>query len=781
VRQKRRSYREHDDDDDVIGDELATLNERLEDITRQLATIAQSNAGARFGATGGAYHAPDHIADRHTHFAPRQDAPVAPQNPDTANWAAQISARQRALDGDAHAAAPPTASRPVTAQVASGAASGLTSLERTALEQAMVSLRGTLSNATSDSALAQLAAEVHALTAQVERAAADNSANGLGKLEAKIAALMENGRAVPPELENSIRELSNRLDRIQLSQGDQVALRALEDRIAKLSEKLDASDARLGNLGAIERGLADLLVYLEEMRDGDSRGLRAPTPAAATPAPAPAAQPPQVAKPMPPVRERAPINPNLPPNTPIEPGNGTPRFKPGSAAARIAASEAALGGTMSAAAEFSDRSTVITAARNAARAAANLGAPVTVQQSSDHQKRGWSLSNVFKRTPTIPPAPIDPAPSPVDDMADAPPTRGKRLRMILKTILIAASIAIIVLGVAHTALELLLPDISSTPSTTETRKGQPTSTAPGRPIPAPQSPQPTAPGADPDTTGKIGGSTSLFDPSTAVIPNQQHANITNTITRQPAPPRATAPNLPAGDLPSDSLPASISPALRIAAAANDPAAEYELGSRYAEGRGVPQNLQEAGRWFERAANAGFAPAQFRLASLNEKGEGRKKDVQTARRLYLAAADKGHAKAMHNLAVLHAEGIDGKPDYKAAAEWFGKAAAYGVTDSQYNLAVLYARGIGVGANLAESYKWFALAAANGDSDAAKKRDEVAARLDRQALMAAKLSAQTFIPEREPEEATSVKAPPGGWDKAAAAPARPRRQLPASTAQ
>ena len=123
-----------------------------------------------------------------------------------------------------------------------------------------------------------------------------------------------------------------------------------------------------------------------------------------------------------------------------------------------------------------------------------------------------------------------------------------------------------------------------------------------------------------------------------------------------------------------------------------------MGSRYAEGRGVPQNLQEAARWLERAANAGFVPAQFRLAGLNEKGEGVKKDLQAARRLYLAAANKGHAKAMHNLAVLHAEGFDGKPDYKVAAQWFRKAAAYGIADSQYNLAILYARGIGVEANL-----------------------------------------------------------------------------------
>ena len=192
---------------------------------------------------------------------------------------------------------------------------------------------------------------------------------------------------------------------------------------------------------------------------------------------------------------------------------------------------------------------------------------------------------------------------------------------------------------------------------------------------------------------------------------------------------------------------------------------------------MPQSMPEAVRWLERAADAGFAPAQFRLASLNEKGEGLKKDVQAARRLYLAAADKGHAKAMHNLAVLYAEGIDGKPDYKAASEWFRKAAGYGVTDSQYNLAILYARGIGIQANLAESYRWFALAAANGDNDAAKKRDEVAARLDQQTLAAAKLAAQSFVPEREPDEATNLKDAAGRLGSGVpAAPAKPRRQDP-----
>ena len=91
---------------------------------------------------------------------------------------------------------------------------------------------------------------------------------------------------------------------------------------------------------------------------------------------------------------------------------------------------------------------------------------------------------------------------------------------------------------------------------------------------------------------------------------------------------------------------------------------------------------------------------------------------------------------------------------------------------------YARGIGVEANLAESYKWFAIASGLGDQDAAKKRDEVAARLDPQTLMAAKLAVQTFVAEREPDDATSLGVPSGGWDRAPAPQAKSRPKGPAS---
>jgi localization factor PodJL len=123
-------------------------------------------------------------------------------------------------------------------------------------------------------------------------------------------------------------------------------------------------------------------------------------------------------------------------------------------------------------------------------------------------------------------------------------------------------------------------------------------------------------------------------------------------------------------------------------------------------------------------------------------------------------------------VLYAEGIDGKPDYASAAQWFRKSADRGVSDSQYNLGILYARGIGVEQNLPESYKWFALAALAGDNDSAKKRDDVGGRLDAQALMGARLAAQSWTADPQPEEATTVKQPAGGWEQASARQAKPK---------
>ena len=242
-------------------------------------------------------------------------------------------------------------------------------------------------------------------------------------------------------------------------------------------------------------------------------------------------------------------------------------------------------------------------------------------------------------------------------------------------------------------------------------------------------------------------------------------SVPRAATAMPAP--EAGPASPAHATRVDKLPTAIGGALRSAAAKGDAAAEYEIAQRFAEGRGVPENLAEAADWYDRAAKQGLPIAQFRLGAFYEKGFGVKKDLDMARRLYTAAAEAGNAKAMHNLAVLYAEGIDGKPDYQNAAKWFLKAADYGLPDSQYNLGILYGRGIGMPANLPEAYKWFSLAAREGDQEAASKRDDVGRRLDAASLAAATAAAQGWIALEQPEAAMQAPTPPGGWDAAAVA--------------
>jgi localization factor PodJL len=469
--------------------------------------------------------------------------------------------------------------------------------------------------------------------------------------------------------------------------------------------------------------------------------------------------------------ERAPIDPDLPADTPLEPGTAAARGR--TPAERIAASEAALGpalGTLKreGSPEVTGKANFIAAARRAAQAAANEGAPVEGPRVDEQRKDEASPTSLIGRF-----------------LANR--RRALVLGVSALLVLYGTMQVVSMMSSSHSAQEPPRPVPGQTQAPEARKMAAPTPVAP--PLPAAE---PAAPVPEPASTRQSTAETlvsptptaSLISPAlTSQSPSMPAAPAApaNEVTGTVNPPMNIAAVQPAVQpaeaapvtVSAEKLPAAIGgPALRAAAAANNPAAEYEIGVRYSEGRGVPANMELAAQWFMRAAKQGLPPALYRLGSFYEKGQGVKKDLNKARQLYLQAADKGNAKAIHNLAVLYAEGIDGKPDYTVAGQWFRKAALRGVADSQYNLGILYARGIGVDQNLAESYKWFALAAAQGDQDAGKKRDDVAARLDQQSLVAAKLAVQTFAAELPPDEAMNVSAPPGGWDRAVpTAPAKP----------
>jgi localization factor PodJL len=439
---------------------------------------------------------------------------------------------------------------------------------------------------------------------------------------------------------------------------------------------------------------------------------------------------------------RVRIEPDLPPDHPLEPGT-RPSGRVASPSERIAASENAIS-EIPAAREAVSTSSFIAAARRAAKAAA--------VQPSDKPGRA-------------PPK-----------AASGQTKEPSRITSKIRSLLVGASVVVIVLGTFKTAMTLLdgggVPQMPAMENSADSQvpAHPPVDDGTNSAIPAQVTPSMTSP--TPIGKQSFNGSTqdnesaaSVAIPQNLAAPSDSPASdITGAIPLQPtAPGNGRLGSIPIP--PSERLPDAVGgPVLRTAALKGDPAAAYEVGVRFAEGKGVAANFDEAAKWLDRAARAGVVPAIFRLGTLYEKGLAVKKDIEIARRYYLQAAERGNAKAMHNLAVLDADGGGKGANYKSAAEWFRKAAERGLADSQYNLGILYARGIGVEQNLAESFKWFSLAAAQGDVDSGHKRDDIVKRLDAQSLAAATLAIQTFTAEPQPDDAINVASPPGGWDSA-----------------
>ena len=306
------------------------------------------------------------------------------------------------------------------------------------------------------------------------------------------------------------------------------------------------------------------------------------------------------------------------------------------------------------------------------------------------------------------------------------------------------------------------PAPTAAPSTAAPSTAAPSTTAaPATATAAPQAPekaQTTAPGTaalDGASGGTQGGPVSMETPQTAVPApvgaaplSAQPTQRTSSLSR-PMPDAslldapATTGSIGSADATSvdvSSLPAKIgSEKLRRAAASGDPRAAFEIGMRYAEGRGIAADPKAAAEWYARSADQGLAPAQYRWAVALEKGIGVARDSEKAKHWYSLAAEAGNVRAMHNLGVLHANARD----IGSALPWFQKAADLGLKDSQFNLGIIHALGSGVKQDLAVSYKWFALAARQGDKEADKKQNEVATHLSKVDLAAARMAVQTWV--------------------------------------
>ena len=144
------------------------------------------------------------------------------------------------------------------------------------LESAIAALRGIVSNVASNDALARLADDVHTLSAKVDQLSRfDGNSDAFGMIEQRLAALTSTLETRQPPaasdnseyLENALRTLSERLDRIPVGNDNASAFAHLEQRVSYLLERLEASGDRSAapavDLGRVEEGLHDILRSLE--------------------------------------------------------------------------------------------------------------------------------------------------------------------------------------------------------------------------------------------------------------------------------------------------------------------------------------------------------------------------------------------------------------------------------------------------------------------------------------------------------------------------------------
>ncbi len=152
----------------------------------------------------------------------------------------------------------------------------------------------------------------------------------------------------------------------------------------------------------------------------------------------------------------------------------------------------------------------------------------------------------------------------------------------------------------------------------------------------------------------------------------------------------------------------------------DAQAQFWLGAMYFYGKGLPQDIQEAKTWIEKAAQRGYAKAQNFLGKIYRDGiAGTPINNQESVKWFRLAAEQDYAVAQISLGEAYLYGRGVQQNKVNAATWFEKAAEQGNHTGQYLLGVLFTAGLG---NDYHICMLFALAVEDGaDAETVKEID------------------------------------------------------------
>ena len=165
------------------------------------------------------------------------------------------------------------------------------------------------------------------------------------------------------------------------------------------------------------------------------------------------------------------------------------------------------------------------------------------------------------------------------------------------------------------------------------------------------------------------------------------------------------------------------------------------------------DFETAATEWRATAETGDVAAMRNLAHLYRWGKGVPQDLAEARKWYERSATYGLDRSMVNLAVMLLEGDGGPVDVEGAVDWLEKASEAGNPDAMVRLAILMEQGIGTDRDPAEARRLLTKAAALGNEDAADrlKRPPMGPVADGQVSAAGQVPVKTPTPTEASEVA------------------------------
>ena len=171
------------------------------------------------------------------------------------------------------------------------------------------------------------------------------------------------------------------------------------------------------------------------------------------------------------------------------------------------------------------------------------------------------------------------------------------------------------------------------------------------------------------------------------------------------------------------------------ARAGDVGAHDDLGVLSARRDGPSQDYADAVAPFRDAAAAGNPAAQFNLGVMYERGQSLVQAITWYRR----AVEQNYPPAQYKLGALYSEGRGVSPDPRAAIDLYRQAALQGLVVAMVKLAILYNKGEGIERSASAAYAWYRAAARAGDQIAEQRARDLFQQLGREeqgwAVMAA----------------------------------------------